>query len=225
MSAAAIEEIAERYPDEDVEFVRVPVGERGMIAREVNAAVEIAADGRNVEMLCVPYDRPVMVDDGLGPYREEFARGAFTGATKAPNRTLLEFEHWTPGLAGVIGHGAHFEERGDALYGRFRMGRNSDGDKALELIDEGVLTSASIFFEPKDHLRIGRDTIRRTRVMLDRVALCRVGAYPEARVLAVRTASVDETVEIPELARAIPFDPDLAARLEAAGLAVPPTLR
>lgn len=216
--------------DEDVEsgeIERLPVDQRPLLGRSYQS-VEIAADGRNVEMLCAPFDRPTVVDDGQGPYREEFARGAFSGATRAPNRTLLEFEHFAPGLSGVIGHGAHFEEQSDALYGRFRMGRSQDGDKALELIAEGVLGAASVFFAPIKSARLARDHVRRLQVVLDRVALCRVGSYPEARVLAVRSAPpADESfVEaIPEAAQVLPFDPALRARLEAAGLAVPDNLR
>lgn len=213
--------------DDDTEIERLSADQRPVLGRSYQA-VEIQADGRNVEMLCAPFDRPTTVDDGQGPYREEFARGAFAGATRAPNRTLLEFEHFAPGLSGVIGHGSHFEEQSDALYGRFRMGRSQDGDKALELIAEGVLGAASVFFAPIKSARLARDHVRRLQVVLDRVALCRVGSYPEARVLAVRTeAPVDESfVEaIPDTARVIPFDPALRARIEAAGLAVPENLR
>jgi HK97 family phage prohead protease len=228
MSEAAAAVIAESVDEEFVEgeVVSIPPGERPMLGR-MYETVEIAADGRNVELLCAPFDRPAVVNDGNGPYREEFARGAFAGVAKAPHRVYLEFEHFAPGLSGIIGHGSHFEERSDALYGRFRMGRQPDGDKALELIQEGVLTAASVFFEPHLHIPLARDHVRRTKVTLDRVALCRVGSYPEARVLKVRSAPIPEAiaVEIPETARVLPFDADLRARIEAAGLAVPPTLR
>lgn len=224
----ALEEVVEETID-DGEIETLAADQRPMLGRTYET-VDLARDGRNVEMLCAPFDRPALVDDGAGPYQEEFARGAFAGAAKAPNRVYLEHEHWAPGLSGVIGHGTHFEEQADALYGRFRMGRHADGDKALELIDEGVLTAASVFFGPIKTQKLGRSHVRRLRVTLDRVSLCRVGSYPEARVLAVRTAPVpvevvEEIVEIPESARLIPFDPDLRARIEAAGLAVPPTLR
>lgn len=222
-----IDVIRDAVDEEFGEIERLSVDDRPMLGRSYQS-VDISADGRNVEMLCVPFDRATVVDDGQGPYREEFARGAFSGATRAPNRTLLEFEHFAPGLSGVIGHGAHFEEQTDALYGRFRMGRSQDGDKALELIAEGVLGAASVFFAPKTTARLARDHVRRLEVVLDRVALCRVGSYPEARVLAVRSAATaDETfVEpLPESARVIPFDPELRARIEAAGLSVPDHLR
>lgn len=221
-------ELAEELAEVEAgEIERLPVDERPWLGRHYET-VEIGTDGRNVEMLCAPYDVAAMVDDGQGPYREEFARGAFAGATRAPDRVYLEHEHWAPGLSGVIGRGAHFEEQSTNLYGRFRVLKQPDGDKALELIHEGVLTAASVFFAPIKSARLARDHVRRLHVQLDRVALCRVGSYPQARVLAVRSEATDgETfVEpIPESARVIPFDPELRARLEAAGLSVPQHLR
>lgn len=215
----------------DTEIERLAPDERPLLARSFDA-VEVQADGRNIEMLCAPFDTPATVMDPptFQPYQEEFARGAFTGAVKAPNRTLLEFEHFHPGLSGVLGHGAHFEEQDSGLYGRFRVGRNVDGDKALELIHEGVLTAASVFFAPIKTAKVARDHVRRLQVQLDRVALCRVGAYPQAKVLAVRQApdpievEVVE-VEIPDHLKPREFDPELAKRLTAAGVELPAHLK
>lgn len=203
------------------EIIETPEAERPTLARAVGLA-EIATDGRNVEMLCAPFDVPAVVTDRGNPmpYQEEFARGAFAGAVKAPNRVLLEFEHWSPGLSGVLGHGSWFEEQADGLYGRMRVMEHPDGDKALQLIKDDVLTSASVFFQPIRHARSAAGVVRRLYVKLERVALCREGAYPGAQVLAVRTAPVLPPEEL------IPaFDQDLAAKLEAAGVAVPDTLR
>lgn len=194
--------------------------------------VEFAADGRNLEMLCAPYDVPATVSDpppwGDGtPYEEEFARGCFDGAVKAPNRVYLEFEHFHPGLSGILGHAEVLESRDDALYGRFRVGEHPDGDKALGLVKAGVLSAASVFFQPIKTMRMGGSRVRRLRARLDRVAIARSGAYPGAKVLAVRTApelEAEELIEIDALPR-LGFDPELAARLEANGLAVPELLR
>jgi HK97 family phage prohead protease len=207
------------------EIENTPVDERQMLARTFQT-VDIEADGRNVEMLCVPFEVSATVVDpppfGDGqPYEEQFARGAFASATKAPNRTLLEFEHWHPGLSGIIGHAAHLEERDDALYGRFRVTEHTDGDKALALIKDKVLTAASVFFEPIKSARSQSGAMRRLKVKLDRVALCRVGTWPQAQVIAVRT----ESVVVPEMEPVLPFDPELAEYLSAQGIAVPERLR
>lgn len=221
MSETEIEEV-----EEAVEIERLTADERPLLGRTFEA-VEIAADGRNLEMLCAPFDVAATVADppDFSPYREEFARGAFAGATKAPNRTLLEFEHFHPGLSGIIGHGAQFEEQDAGLYGRFRVGRNLDGDKALELIEEGVLKAASVFFAPIKTARLARDHVRRLQVKLDRVAICRVGAYPQAQVLAVRSEPAEQEIVIPAGLQPTPFDTELAKRLEAQGLSIPHHLR
>jgi HK97 family phage prohead protease len=195
--------------------------------------LELAADGRNVELLCVPYGIPTLVadppPDGDGrPYEESIARGCFDNALRAPNRVLLEFEHFHPGLSGVIGRGDVLDSRDDALYGRFRVYEHPDGDKALAMIHDGVLTAASVFFQPIRSIRTAAGFIR-SKAKLDRVAIARSGAYPGARVLAVRTGSVSEDddgshVVVEQLPR-LGFDPELAAKLEASGLAVPELLR
>lgn len=197
--------------------------------------VQIKADGRNVFLFCAPFDTPALVSDppphGDGtPYQEEFARGAFQGATKAPNRVYLEFEHWSPGLSGVIGRGHELQEledgpEGPGLYGHFRMLRGQDGDKALELIEDNALNAASVFFEEMRNQRIPNG-IRRLKVNLKRVALCPIGAYPGAKVLAVRSQpeiAVPAPI-VPSMPR-LGFDPELAAAFGGAGFSVPERLR
>jgi len=218
----------------ETELTHAP-DDRPTLARSFET-VDIQTDGRNVEMLCVPYDIPATVvdpppiGDGI-PYKEEFARGAFAGAVKAPNRVFLEFEHWHPGLSGIIGHGAHLEERPDALYGRFRMTKHPDGDKALALIDDGVLTGTSVFFEPLRSARSAAGAMRRLKARLTRVALCPVGTWPQAKVLAVRSGleiDDDEHGEPQEPRIVLPrlgFDAELAERLAAQGINVPERLR
>jgi HK97 family phage prohead protease len=210
------------------ETIVTPEEERYPHARTFEA-VEIAADGRNVELLCAPFNVPALVADpppyGDGrPYEEEFAPGAFARAVRAPNRTLLEFEHWAPGLSGVIGHGAHLEERSDALYGRFRVLGGQDGDKALELVHSGALRSASVFFEALRSARTAAGGIRRLLVKLDRVALCREGSYPQAGVIAVRTAPLVVRLDHAPASVLPKFDPEVAARAADLGLVVPDRL-
>lgn len=210
--------------DGEVENIAAP--DRAVLGRTFGE-VQIQADGRNVEMFCCPFDTPsVVVDpvdkggDGI-PYEEEFARGAFAAATKAPNRVYLEFEHWAPGLSGVIGRGASLVEHEDGLYGNFRMLNTQDGDKALELIHDEVLTDASVFFAEMRNRRMPNGRVRREKVHLMRVSLCQEGAYPQAKVLAVRSKPVIAQPALP----ALPFDPDLAAAFGAAGFTVPDGLR
>lgn len=183
-------------------------------------AIEMAADGRNLEILCAPFNTPARVSDppDFTPYDEEFLPGAFAGATKAPNRVLLDFEHQTA-INGVLGHGAELQEREEGLYGRFRVTEHPDGDKALALVGAGVLTGASVMFRALRSIRSSAGVVQRVKVHLDRVSLCRVGAYEAAQVLAVRTAPTIDEEQIPQ------FDADLAESLAALGIAVPESLK
>lgn len=195
--------------------------ERPLLVRTFEA-IEVAADGRNLEILCVPFNTPARVADppDFVPYDEEFLFGSMAGATKAPHRVLLDFEHQTS-MSGVLGHAQELEERDDALYGRFRVTEHPDGDKALSLVREKVLTGASVMFKPLRSVRSAAGVVQRVKVHLDRLSLCRVGAYEAAQVLAVRSQDVigDAVEEIP------PFDPELAEQLVALGLTVPDSLR
>ena len=165
-------------------------GDRPTLTRTFEA-IEMGTDGRNLEILCAPFNTPTQVADppDWQAYMEEFLPGAFAGATKAPNRVLLDFEHHTS-INGILGHGAALEERADALYGRFRVTDHPDGDKALALIRDKVLTGASVMFKPLRTLRTAEGIVQRAKVHLDRVSLCRVGAYGDAQVLAVRQKPV-----------------------------------
>lgn len=215
---------------ETVYVEKVPVEDRVLLARSFEE-VEVAADGRNLYLRCVPFDIPATVKDdppfGDGrPYQEEFARGAFRGSIKDAHRVLLEYEHFLPGLTGVIGRAVSLEEKDDALYGHFRTLAHSDGSKALELVNDGVLRGASVFFEPIKTARSASGVVRRLSARLRRVALCMQGSYPTAEVLAVRSAVEDEIeddtprIEVPRLA----FDPELARTLREQGIRVPESL-
>lgn len=184
---------------------------RPTLVRTFEPSIEVDADGRNLELLCAPFDVATEVADppDWQPYLEAFERGAFAGATRAPNRVLLDFEH-DRGMSGLLGHAAELREESGGLYGRFRVTEHPDGDKALSLVREGILTRCSVAFAPLRSRRSGSGVVQRMRVHLDRVSLCRVGAYSEAQVLAVRTAPLVE--QVPDLGE------ELRARLEAKGI-------
>lgn len=195
---------------------------RPMLARRFDS-VDMELDGRNVYLRCAPYEVPATVMDPPDwvPYEESFARGAFDGALRDPQRVYLEHEHFAPGLSGVIGRGAELESRDDALYGRFRVLKGADGDKALELIADKVLAAASVFFAPIKSARTASGMVR-LKVKLDRVALCREGAYPGAEVLAVRSGPPEpEEIVEERYERLSPPDPEMLARLSAQGITIP----
>jgi HK97 family phage prohead protease len=194
-------------------------------------AVELEeSDGRTLEGRVVPYGVSATVGDppDYRPYEEAFVRGAFAGAVKAPNRVYLTFEHDLsphPAPDNIIGHGVEFEERDDALYGRFRVLDDPGGEKARLLIREKILGAMSVEFKPLSKPRIVNGVVQRLKVHLDRVALVRQGSYPGAEVLALRhklEAEDEEPVWKPEhLPR---FDPEMADSL-ARYVKVPASLR
>ncbi len=189
-----------------------------LLHREFQAEASVG-DGRTIDLRMVPYGEPAMVNDGQGDYMEEFADTAFDGQTEHAHRVYLNFQH-EKGIRSIVGKGVTLESRADALYGSFRAFEDADGDKALMLVREGVLTSASIEFKPKKSVRTAEGVIRRLVAHLDAVALCRVGAYPGAGVLAVREQAEDEQILDAELLPA-PIDPERVERLRAKGIVLP----
>ena len=191
-----------------------------LLHREFRAAEASVGDGRTIDLRLVPYGEPTEVDDGEGPYREEFDPGAFEGQLDFAHRVYLNFQH-EKGIRSIVGKGVTLESRSDALYGSFRATPDADGDKALVLVNEGVLTGASIEFKPKQSVRTNEGVVRRLRAHLDAVALCRVGAYASAGVLAVREQD-DEPEQILDAAlMPVDIDPELVERLRAKGIKLP----
>ncbi len=178
-----------------------------LLKRTFNIEVaEVDGDGRTLHALVVPYGKPTTVNDGFGPYKEMFVKGAFERAVNVPNRVWLNFEHH-PGFSNVIGNGVHFEERSDGLYGDLEVDQGDEGDKALRFINKRVLTGMSVEFKPMSKDAPVDGVVTRRSVHLDAVALCRVGAYAGAQVLAVRTESVTEDLKPHD------FDPALLEKL------------
>lgn len=199
--------------------------DEAMLVRTFDASLSEEGDGRTLVGLCVPYNTPTTVDDGQGPYQEMFVKGAFVRAVKAPNRVWLNFEH-KDGISNVLGHGVQFEEREDGLYGTLRIDEGADGEKARRLHRDGVLGSLSVEFKPMAKPRVENGVTVRTSVHLDAVALCRQGAYQDARVLAVRSADEEPDGEPqPAVEPLPPLPADLAARLAERGIHVPDILK
>ncbi len=185
------------------------------LVREVTFAVE--GDGRTIEARIVPYNAPTEVVDhprngGTGiPYVERWLPGAFSRQQKAADKVLLNFEH-EQGLRGVVGHGVALREAPDALYGTFRVHPGTDGDKALHMVNEGVLTGLSIEAMPVKTMRSKEGFVDRVKAKLDNVALVRRGAYADALVLAVREAPPDDDPPPPE-----PVNPEVDETLKRLG--------
>lgn len=165
-----------------------------MLVRDFQVRDLAQVDGRTLELACVPFDTPTWVDDGEGPYREAFKRGAFTHVVKAPHVVELRYAHRQDGAP--YGFGKSLTEDADYLRGVFRVAESDDGDRLLGLVRDGQLTGVSIGYVPgSDVTETDADGPFTSRVRVKRlgeVSLTPAPAYVEAQVLAVREAAERE---------------------------------
>jgi HK97 family phage prohead protease len=199
----------------EVEVGRTAPLERVTLVRSFDSAVLAAGDGRTLDTRIVPYGVSAIVADPprFKAYREAFTPGAFERQIANPDRVRvwLNFEH-EQGLRGIVGHGVALRDQADGLHGRFRVHENVDGDKALQLVRDGILTGLSLEFVAL-RSKIADGVVHRLRAHIDKVSLCRSPAYAGAEVLAVRQRPL-------EVERAEPaLSADVTERLEALGVA------
>jgi HK97 family phage prohead protease len=201
--------------------------ERPVLRRTFQSEMS-AGDGRTIDVRIVPFGERAWAADGYGglpkgePYQEEFMPGAFGRQLNAANRVLLNFEHQS-GIAGIVGHGIELREESDAYYGSFRIHDSADGDKALMLTREKILGAVSVEAIPLKTMRTRDGIVQRVKAHLDKVALCRAGAYESALVLALRAEDpvVDNDVILDEELFPVDLNPELVERLRATGISLP----
>lgn len=145
---------------------------------------ETEGDGRTVEIRIMPWGQAVTTPEG----REMFERGAFT-ETDARRVTIESQRHG----GTLVGRGVAISERDDAGYLTARISETAAGDELLTLIRDGVLTEASVAFQPVKTSR-RKGVLVRQAVDLWRVAILERGNYPGAGVVAVRGAVEDRSV-------------------------------
>lgn len=197
----------------------------GMIVRNF-AAEMTSGEGRTVDVRIVPYGERVVHNDGLGgvpkgiPYSEEWMPGAFANQENAANRVLVNFEH-QKGIGGVIGHGLMLREAADGFYGSFKLHETPDGEKALMLVREGALGGVSLEAVSKKSIRMANGVVRRVKAHLHGIALTRKGAYSGSVVLALR----EEAQIFDEEMLPVEIDPELIARCERLGIALPERMK
>jgi HK97 family phage prohead protease len=195
--------------------------ERPVLHRTYQAELT-AGDGRTVDVRVVPYGVSAEVsDDGRTFYREEWAAGAFDDQLVAGHRlkVLLNFEHQR-GISNIVGKGVELRSMPDGLHGTFRMSETQDGDKALELVRDGILDSVSLEAYAKKSVRTAEGVVRRVKAHLYNVALCRTPAFADAKVLAVREDIEPEVVWDEDLLP-VRMDSGLVERLRAQGITLP----
>lgn len=196
------------------------ISETQLLRREYQAELQ-RGDGRSVDVRIVPYGETITHNDGLGgvpagvEYREQWMPGVFDHQLEAAHRVVGNFEHQR-GIAGIVARAVELRESADGFHGTFRMLSGSDADKALELIDTGVLDGVSLEAMPVKSQKTKSGVVQRVRANLFGVAFTRFAAYAGARVLAVRDQHiVDEIESFPEM------DPELVAACRELGIKLP----
>jgi len=186
-------------------------------------------EGRTVDVRIIPYGEQIEHNDGLGDvprgemYREEWAPGVFAHQEKAAHRIFANAEH-EQGIGGVVGHGVTLREGPDGFYGSFKLHDNTDGNKALMLIKEGVFDGVSLEAIPVKSEKTREGVVRRIKAHLQAVAFTRFAAYSGAQVLAVREQQANHEVEVEELPNELltsPMDPELVERARELGIDLP----
>lgn len=177
-----------------------PVDAGDLVTRPTGPLSVRAGDGsdRIIEGIVLPWGQVATVRDTWGPtgrletYRETVPRGAVDVAD--PTRFVLEGPP-VPGTAAgkhdghLIGRSFMAEDRPEGLWAAFRVSSTGPAIDAHQLALDGILTDFSVGFRPVAQRVNSAGVMERTAIDVRRVALLDDGAYRDARVTAVRTAS------------------------------------
>ena len=172
------------------------MADENVIRREFQAELVPVGDGRTLDLRIVPHGVTARVSDDGGRtfYEEEWVRGVFRNKENKPKQVLVNVEHGK-GFSDVVGRGIAFKDSPDGFDGEFRVLPGPDGDKALELVNEGAYTGVSVEAIPIESQRTDKGVVRRVSARLLNVSLCRNPAFVDAQVLAVREAPTKEQAE------------------------------
>lgn len=152
-----------------------------------SALVRADLPGRTIFGRAVPYNVTAEVNDGLGPYRERFAPGAFARSVAERGHKVRLFAlHDTRAMP--IGRASELREGADGLYVAFAVPRTRDGDEALELVASGTVDGFSVGFQSIRHRKEADGTVTRVEASLREISLVHSPAYDDARVSGVRSA-------------------------------------
>lgn len=174
--------------------------DRRFYVRALPAELDVDDEAGTAEGILVPYGVPTPITERRGDelvrYVEEFTRGAFDRAARAPGRVPFTYGH-SSAFGDRLGAFTQIEDREAGLWGRLRFDpskRDAARDAVLsshQAMSIGFLSLVPKAFSERD----GSHVIRRSAI-LDHVAAVPAGAYAEARLTVVRNlaeADLDET--------------------------------
>ena len=146
------------------------------------------------EGLAVPYGVPADIIEIRGgepiEYREQFSKGAFARALRAPMRVTFAYGH-SSGFGDRLGHVVDLADTAAGLVMRAKLDP-SRADQAMEALSSSH-SSLSIGFAsivPRHGTEEPNSLIVRKSVHLDHIAAVPAGAYQTAQLTSVRSDPV-----------------------------------
>ncbi|TGB13295.1 HK97 family phage prohead protease [Streptomyces sp. MZ04] len=150
--------------------------------------------GRTIYGVAMPYGQTVDIEEFGRSYKERFAPGAFARSIRERSDKIRLFVgHESRKLP--IGKATELREAADGLHAAFHVSATRDGDEALQLVRDGVVTAFSVGFRPVRDRQESGVTVR-TECALYEVSLVGIPAYEGAAVAGVRTARPAISVDI-----------------------------
>lgn len=167
----------------------MPLCDVEVVFEDLILRVSDEEDGRTIEGVVLPWDRPTYVSKPMPGY-EVYKRGALDRSLNESTRPIpLMLRHTEDPAAVLVSH----ENREDGHYAVFRALDTSTGRDALELIRSNLYTGLSIgasSIPARTTIRRaagGKTVIERSEVKLDHIALVRTPAFDDARVTVLRS--------------------------------------
>ena len=145
---------------------------------------------RIVEVIAVPYEETALVEYRSEWWNESFARGAFDGIEKRPNRVRANIDHDNHRLIGKVI--TFHPSRQEGLVAEVRISQTLLGDETLALASDGVL-AASVGFAARARDQVFDRASKARRIMkafVDHLALTATPVYAGADILSVRSCVV-----------------------------------
>ena len=142
---------------------------------------------RLIELIVAPYEETTVVTQPYGhPVLETFARGAFDGIQRRPNRIKVNRDHDEQRVVGKAV--ALYPSRDEGLVAEIRIARTELGEETLTLAEEEILDASAGFLPMPEgeEWNQARTEVRIRKAWLGHIALVPEPAYEGARVLAVR---------------------------------------
>jgi HK97 family phage prohead protease len=153
---------------------------------------------RYLEGMAVPYD----TEQDVGWYVETHAFGSFERSTKGGAGRQLPLLLFHDSRAWPAGHAEHWTHEADGMHGVWRLNDTAEAQRAAALADNGDLIGLSVGFQPiRSEWQLvddfapelgpaHKDRVARLESRLLEVSMTPTPAFPDAKVSAVREATV-----------------------------------